>query len=148
MENSSFDSFDLQLSDAGRHFLRSIGKWATFLSIIGFIFIAFMLLAGLGFLMSGNEMQSDNAFGGMGMGVLGGMYVLFALVYFMPVFYLFQFATKIRRAFQDHDGVLLNEALESLKSHYKFMGIFTIIFLSLYIIGIVGAIVFGLSGMM
>ncbi|MCR5863585.1 hypothetical protein LRS05_16360 [Flavobacterium sp. J372] len=45
--NSPFDSFELQVSAAARDYLKTAAKWAMFLAIIGFIGIAFMVLAGL-----------------------------------------------------------------------------------------------------
>lgn len=150
MENSSFDNFDLQLNEAGRSFLRTIGKWAMFLSIVGFIFIGLMLVFAFAMFSVGalGSAAMGGAFGAIGGGFLGAMYLIIAVLYFFPVLYLFQFSSRIKRAFAENDSVQLNDALESLKSHYKFVGIFTIIFLSLYILIIFFAIVAGITGAM
>ena len=77
-------------------------------------------------------------------GILGFIYVIIALIYFFPISYLFKFAKKMKNALKSSDNTELTSAFSNLKSHYKFIGIFTIIILSLYvlifIIGIAGGL--------
>ncbi|UMY65235.1 MULTISPECIES: DUF5362 family protein [unclassified Flavobacterium] len=146
MENSSFDNFDVQLNEAGRSFLRVTGKWALFLSIIGFIGVGFFLLAALAMFSMGSF--GGGLFGGVGGAVIGAVYVVFAAIFFFPLFYLFQFSSRIKRAFEENDSVVLNDALGSLKTHYKLAGIFTIVFIALYIVLIFIMVGAGISGAM
>lgn len=147
MENSSFDNFDVQLNEAGRHFLRVTGKWAMFLSILGFIVMAFMVVGALAMLSMGNMGSGEfGLFGGIGGTIFGLVYLIFAAVYFFPVYKLFQFSTRIKRAFEENNSIILNDALGSLKSHYAFVGILTIIFIALYVLLIVFAVAAGISG--
>ena len=145
MENSSpFDSFELQLTVAAQGFLRETAKWARFLSIIGFIAMFFLLLAGLFFMAAGSAMGSETA--GMGAmaafpgSILGIIYIVMAILYFFPFYYLYKFASKTKSAFAGNDTVQLTEGFENLKSHYKFMGILTIVMIVLYIVAIIGGI--------
>ncbi len=146
MENSSFDNFDVQLNEAGRSFLRATGKWAMFLSIIGFIFMGFMILGALAMFSMGSLGAGAGPFGGVGGALMGAVYLVIAAIYFFPLFYLFQFSSRIKRAFEENDSVVLNDALGSLKSHYKFVGIFTIVFIALYIVLIFFMVAAGISG--
>jgi hypothetical protein len=48
------------------------------------------------------------------------------------VYYLFQFSSKMKKALATKNDETLASAFKMLKSHYKFIGVFTIITLSLY----------------
>jgi hypothetical protein len=61
-------------------------------------------------------------------------YLLVALLYFFPVYYLFQFSVKMKAALAQQSSELLQQAFENLKSHYKFMGILMIVVLGFYVI--------------
>jgi hypothetical protein len=77
--------------------------------------------------------------------LMTGVYLVLALLYFFPVLYLYQFSKKMKEALQSKNDDVLATAFEKLKSHYKFIGVFTIIFISLYILMIVAAIVGGIA---
>jgi hypothetical protein len=55
----------------------------------------------------------------MGSGFLSAIYIIIALFYFFPVYYLFQFSSKWKLSSNDND--LINSSFEYLKSHYKFI---------------------------
>jgi len=61
------------------------------------------------------------------------------------VYYLFQFASKAKAAFATDNNEQLNASFEYLKSHYKFMGVFTLVITILYslmlVLGIIGGII-------
>lgn len=153
---STFDSFELQLTATAQDFLRETGKWAKFLSILGFIFIALFVLFGLFFFALGSTMDSAMAQAGGGMspfgaltgGFLGGLYIVFAIIYFFPVLYLFRFSAKIGDALASKNSQLLADALENLKSHYKFLGIVAIIMIAFWILSLVFGIIAGVGAAM
>ena len=74
------------------------------------------------------------------MGVVGGsfgliigiIYFVLAAIYFFPVYYLNKFAVNAKKAFKDNDSEVLTNSFEYLKSHYKFIGIFTLSIVILY----------------
>ena len=80
-----------------------------------------------------------------GMGGLGSafgiimtvMYLLVAALYFFPVYYLNKFASNAKIALSDNDSKSLASSFEYLKSHYKFIGIMSLIILSFYALIIV-----------
>ena len=64
-------------------------------------------------------------------------YLVLAVIYFFPVYYLIQFANKMKKAIATKNDETLAASFEMLKSHYKFLGVFTIITISLYILLII-----------
>ncbi|MFI1743149.1 hypothetical protein [Thalassobellus sediminis] len=143
MEGKSvFESFELEVNDEIKGFLKEIAKWAYFLSILGFVGIAFMIIGGVGVsLYTGlNQFGGNTAYGlGYSAGI-GLVYVILALIYFFPVIYLFKFSVKMKKALKSINNEDFKNAFLNLKSHYKFMGIFTIVIISIYFFILVGAI--------
>ena len=119
------------LTSGAKSYLLEIAKWSKFLSIIGFIVIGIMVLVGLfgGAMMGAAMAQSGSPIGG---GFFTIMYIGFAILYLMPVLYLFKFSTQAKTALMNNNDLGIESALENLKSHYKFIGIFTIVILSIY----------------
>lgn len=147
MENNSpFDSFELQLTDAAKNFLRETGKWATFLSIVGFVFLGLIVLIAIAMFTMGASMAAMMGPGMSAMGAAGGIiYLLIALLYFFPILYLYKFGSNIKQAFANNSSEELTIALENLKSHYKFIGILMIIMLSFYVLSIL-LVIAGIAG--
>jgi Family of unknown function (DUF5362) len=135
----SNDSLSVTSKSAG--FLSETGGWGKFLAILGFVGMGFMVLAGLfmGTIFSTMGQSEAMPFGA----AFGLVYVLIAAVYFFPLYYLFKFSTAVKQAIQRKDTALLETAFENLKSHYKFIGILAAIFLALYALFFIGAVVFG-----
>lgn len=127
---------NFELSEESQGFLKETAKWAYFLSIIGFVGVGFMVL--LAFFMGTIFSVLSSSFGtGMNpmMGFGAGftvLYLLIALLYFFPIYYLFQFSSKLKKAFKFNDNEEINASFEFLKSHYKFMGILALIFVCFY----------------
>ncbi|MBJ7881064.1 DUF5362 family protein [Gelidibacter salicanalis] len=147
-EKSAFDTFELNLSPAIVGFLKETSSWTYFLSILGFIGIGLMLLFGVFFSVAMGFMPGGNPYEAMGMDMnmsyFGIVYVVMALFYFFPVLYLFNFSRKMKSALSAKNNDDLTAAFSNLKSHYKFLGIFTIAIMSLYILIFVGALFTGL----
>lgn len=150
-ENSQFETFELQLNQTAVQYLKESAKWSLFLAIMGFIGIGFMIIAAIsmGTLMSSGLGSSPGmgAMAGMG-GILSGVYIVMALLYFFPIYYLYKYATDMKNALNSRNNDMLTGALGYLKSHHKFLGVSMIVIISLYILIFLGAIIFGMSGMM
>lgn len=131
---SSFDSFELQITSLAKEYLTETAKWAKFLSIVGFVVIGFIVLAGFFMFAAGSAFESMGASGfGAGFGAAAGIfYFLIALLYFFPVLYLYKFANNAKLALRDNNSENLTMAFENLKSHYKFVGILTLIMVCIY----------------
>ena len=147
-QNSTFDNFELQFTETAKGFLKETAKWAYFLSIIGFIGVGFLVVFALAIgTMMGAASSFGNsfaAFGAMGATFITVLYLVMAILYFFPVYFLNRFASNLKAAFRDNDTVLLTKSLEFLKSHYKFLGISTIVFIGFYLLAIFGSVVMAL----
>ncbi|MEN9907044.1 MAG: hypothetical protein RLZZ540_185 [Bacteroidota bacterium] len=135
-EITTSENSNLQLTAESQSFLRETAKWAYFLSILGFVGIGFLLFLAM---FMGTIFSKLGVFGGgfnsmpmMGVGFITFIYLILAVIYFFPVYYLFQFASKAKAAFNSNDNERLTSSLEYLKSHYKFMGILAIVMFSFY----------------
>ena len=139
-----------QLTSSAVGFLQESAKWSKFMAIVGFVGIGLMVLVSLfmaiGFSSMGTANMPELPFS---MSAFSIIYVLFAAIYFFPVYYLYQYATKTSAALHSKNKQLLADGLENLKSHHKFLGIFTLILISLYgfvfVFAILGGILSTLS---
>ena len=135
----------LTLTSASKSFLKETAKWAKFLAIIGFILIALMLVFAV-FSTTIFDMAAKMQPGipeGLGLS-MAITYLVLAIIYFFPVYYLLQFSNKMKKAISIKNDETLAKAFEMLKSHYKFIGVFTVITMSLYalliIVSVMGAL--------
>ncbi|RUT78616.1 DUF5362 family protein [Ancylomarina longa] len=138
----------MELSAESVVYLNETRKWTIFLSILGFIFIGLMVVASLFMGVIFGSISNDVAISGaasMGMGVA---YILIAILYFFPIFYLYKFSNYSKNAIENKDSNVLNLAFKNLKSHYKFMGILTIIILSIYLLAFLIMAIVGGIGML
>lgn len=138
-------SQDTGLTSGARGYLLEIAKWGKFLSIVGFVFVGLMVLFGLffGAIMGATMGTVGGAFGPAGAGAFGIIYILMALFYIMPIYYLYKYSTEAKNSLMSNNDSGLESALGNLKSHYKFMGIFTIVILSIYALFFVIALIGG-----
>jgi len=135
---------DLNLSTNNRFDLKEAATWAKFLAIIGFIFIG---LGVIGMFSISAIMATAPIDGMAGMSSLVIIfYIIGLLIYFLPILYLFRFATKIKSAINTGRQMDMDTAFSNLKAHYKFLGILTAIVLGIYFIIFLVAISTGLSG--
>lgn len=143
----------LSLNDLAIAALRESAKWCMFLSIVSFIFIGLMLIFGAfmsvamaampsleeaspyGNAMCANPIMAMKSYFGI-------LYILIALLYFFPVYYLYNYAKGTKQAVESGNSDVLSNALVNLKSHHKFLGIMTIVMIGLYILAFIGIIIF------
>lgn len=141
------DQNKLTLNDLAITALRESAKWCMFLSILGFIGIAFMVLAGVFMSVAISGIQdapfgeSIGAFDAL-KAYFGFMYIVIASLYFFPIYYLYKYATGTKRALESRNSDVLTDAIVNLKSHHKFLGITAIVVISLYILIIIGTLIF------
>ncbi len=134
----------LQITASAKTYLKETSGWAQFLSIMGFIFIGIVVVAAIGIGIFYSTLGDENMMGIPGVG-LGLIYLLVGILYFFPIYYLFRFSTNMKKAVQKNDNDNLDIAFKNIKSHYKFMGIFTIVFISIYVLAAIAMAIFGSS---
>lgn len=124
--------------------MRATKPWTRFLSILGFISVAFTLfMAGsmiLGFGPVQQQMQGEQAMSAFMFMVMGGMYILMAILYFFPSLFLFKYASSIGRLLDSGGSEEMETALQHQKSFWRFAGIFSLVFVIIGLLGIVAAI--------
>lgn len=148
-EHSVIETFEMKLNESAKDFLKETAKWAYFLSILGYIGIGFIILAALfaGTLFSAMG-KINPAMGMMGSSfgiIMAFVYLFIAVLYFFPVYYLNKFAVKAKAAIKTNDSETLTISLGYLKSHYKYIGIMTLVVFSLYFIMLVGMMLTGIA---
>ena len=126
-----------------KEFLKETAKWTKFLAILGFVGIGLMVLGSLVMLFAPSSLMSNGDFPFGGKIFMMLLYLAFAVLYYFPISYLYQFSENTKKAIENNDNNAVRDAFEFLKSHYKFMGILTIILLAFYaiiiFIGLIGA---------
>ncbi|MEM0543257.1 DUF5362 family protein [Flavobacterium sp. j3] len=136
-----------QLEDAAKDYLRESAKWSMFLAILGFIGIGFLAL--LAIIMTGAASMMPETPGPFGKmrGLISLIYLVFAILYLFPIYYLFKYADNTKKAINSGNTALLTSAFSNLKSHHKFLGIASIIIIALYILAAI-VMVIGFTAMM
>jgi hypothetical protein len=142
--------FELSIDETSSGFLQETSRWAKFLSIVGFVMVGFMILISLTIIGMGSsnallEASFQNA-GYSSPMTVGVIYLVMAVVSIFPYLYLFQFGSKMKAALQSSDQDALNSAFSSLKSSFKFVGVFTIIMLAFLLLAVVVMIVVTATG--
>lgn len=134
------ESLDNQMGSSGaglnseiKGYIKSISKWGKFLSIIGFIGIGLIVIIAL---FAGSMIARLGAMSGAGASgaFVTVIYLIVAVIYFFPVLYLWKASTNLGYAVDNNNELSLTEGFKNLKSHYKFIGIFMIVVLSIYIL--------------
>ncbi|SIN83884.1 DUF5362 family protein [Chitinophaga niabensis] len=142
--------FELSIDEASSGFLNETSRWAKFLSIVGFVMVGFMVLISLSIIGLGSsnaliEASFQNA-GYSSPMMVGVIYLVMAVISIFPYLYLFQFGSRMKAALHGSDQNALNSAFSSLKSSFKFVGVFTIIMLAFLILAFVVMIVVAVTG--
>lgn len=143
-------SSDFRLDTQIQQDLESTAKWGRFLAIVGFIMTGLLVFLSffVGAILNIASNQSRNELPGLSgasSALITVMYLIIAVIYFFPCYYLYQFSSKMLRALPMRDEPLLKNSFQQLKNLFRFMGIITIVILCLYGLIFFGAIVGGLS---
>jgi len=119
------------VNDRIREYLLETSKWGKFLAIVGFVGIGLLMLLGLIVMIGFSVFRRFSGFG-FPIGAVGFIYIIIGALYIIPVNYLYRFSDQVKKGFMSNDQESVTNGFESLKSLFKFFGIFTIVVLSLY----------------
>ena len=136
---------ELVLTKADKNNLVQTAKWGKFLSIVGFVMTGLILLGGLSFIGGGLAGEELGIYAGLG-GAMGFFYILIAVVYVFPSYYLYRFSTQITDGLKSGNQDRCSEAYDNLRKLFVFTGILTIIGLGLYVLAIIFMVAGGLMG--
>ncbi|HUX54853.1 MAG TPA: hypothetical protein VMV56_10590 [Williamwhitmania sp.] len=132
----------LMLKETTLRHIDTIRKWALFFSILGFIMIG---LLGLGFVIVLVGSTALSIYSGMAGGMMVGfafLYLIFIAIYFFPIYYLFKFSDTIKRALATRNQDDAEVGFGYLMKHFRYVGILTIVILSIYLLIFVAVFVF------
>jgi len=146
--NQGKEAVAMELRAESIVYLNETRKWTIFLSVLGFIFIGFLVIASLFIGTIFSSLTNNTTLSGAAGVAAGFIYFLIAILYFFPIYYLYQFSRFAKSAIANNNSDDLNSAFKNLKSHYKFMGILTIIILSIYLLAFLIMSIIGVIGML
>jgi hypothetical protein len=139
--------FELSIDQEAHSYLSETARWAKFLAIVGFVTCGIIAIVAfiIGPLLSSTTFGSLSTSGG-GLGSIGGamittLYLAIAVLYFFPCLFLLHFSVRLNAALRGNDQVRLTSSLKSQKSLFKYVGIMTIVVLSLYAVALVVAVI-------
>lgn len=113
------------------------------LAVFAFGLFGSSLIAAMG--EQGSQLASIG--GAVGAAVIGAVYAALGAIYFVPGFKLWNYASSIEDLLKDRAVVTLEKALDYQRSFWKFVGVFTVVMISLYVLVIVGMVIFaGIAG--
>jgi hypothetical protein len=133
LENSFINNREIN------EYLLETSKWGKFLAIVGYVGMGILILLAI-FMTLGLSRINQVSGGAYPMGLIGIVYIVLAVIYFFPVNYLYKFSIQIKQGLQSNDKLSLTAGFQNLKSLFKFMGILTIVILSMYAMILVVAV--------
>ena len=142
MEQQNTSLFGFSIDETSKVHLAEAAKWARFLAIIGFIVCSLVVIVGIfaGSIFSSFTRGYGDEFGGasrLGSGLGAFMTILYigiAILYFFPCLFLFRFANLMKVALSTNEQGTLNSSFQNLKKMFRYVGILTIVLLSIYAI--------------
>ncbi len=129
------------INDEVKEYLLEIAKWTKLIGIVGYIGIGLMIVIAF-FTSAFFAMLPVAGAEDIPMSVFSIVYFLMAGLYFFPVNYLFQFSKRLSNSLERDDTTSFTDAFRNLKSHYKFVGVFIIVVMSMYAIMFLGLLFF------
>jgi len=143
-QNQETSLFELNIDSAGKTNLTDAAKWAKFLAIVGMISCVLIVVIGIiAATAISNLSDFQRGYGGRRSYDSGGMgvtlmitYIFIAVIYFFPCLFTLRFSNHMQNAIRANDQASLNESFKNLKVTFRYMGILTIIFIALFLLGL------------
>jgi hypothetical protein len=120
--------------------LQATRPWVKFLAILGFIFGGLMTVAGLMMSVAFTFVPAKAGLPHFFGPVFGILYIVMAIFFYvLPCLYLLRYGSAITRI-PESGQAAMEEALRQQKTFWKYMGIFAIVVLVLYVFFFIGGI--------
>jgi hypothetical protein len=125
--------FELQIDQENTSYLSEMARWGKFLSIVGFVLTGLVTLGLLVQAFSADTYASlytplwQKA-------IVPMLLIAVIIIYFFPCLYLFNFSSKMKFALRSDDQEYMLIAFKNLKACFKFVGICTLVMISLNLI--------------
>jgi hypothetical protein len=142
--------FELSIDQEAHSYLSETARWAKFLAIVGFVTCGIIAIVAffIGPILSATAFAAlpNGGLGAAGGAMITAVYLAVAVLYFFPCLFLLHFSVRLKAALRDSDQVKLTSSLQSQKKLFKFVGIMTIVILSVYalalVVGVIAAAAF------
>ncbi len=139
--NEVFEPQNITLDSSAIEHLKETRGWTNFISILGFVFLGLLLIMALA---GGAAMARFNpAAAEIERGAFLMIMLIMILIYFFPIYFLYNFSRYSKIAIRNTDQSAFVEAMRYLKLHYRYMGIIMIIICSIYILVFIFALMTG-----
>jgi len=121
---------ELQVDQTASKNLAEVSRWAKFLSITGFVFMACMLIF---FIAMRSQISStlSEVIPGFAdvnsLGVLVAFFIIIAGIVFLLMYFLFRGSILIKKGIETKSQDMFNNGLASLKAYFMMYGILAII---------------------
>lgn len=127
-----------------RSYMYDAARWARFLSIVGFVISALMVMAAfsMGAIIS-SGLLNNSVYGPLaqiGGSALTIVFLFYTLLIFVPSFLLYKYAANSIQGILYMDQSAITESFKKMKSFFRFYGILFLIVMGLYIISFLSAI--------
>ncbi len=142
MEHQNLDIFNTGLDETAKAYLLETTRWAKFLGIMILIGSAFAVLFALALWLFGARI---GIYSGSELIVTFIYLIIMAALYIYPGIALYRFSAHIKRGIQLGSQELINSGLRYQKNFFRYLGILTILALSLLLLSIVFG---GVAGLM
>ena len=140
-QNQDTNLFGFGIDHSTRAHLSEAAKWAKFLAIVGFVMCGLIVLLSffVGTLFTRTSSRYEDfdgqSFGASGLGIIiTFIYLAIGILYFFPCLFLFRFANHMSAALNTNEQETLNRSFQNLKIMFRYVGILTIIVISLYLL--------------
>lgn len=133
MENIQ-DESKIEIGTESIDNLNAVWRWTMFLSVLGFIFLGLLIVAGLAASLFLTTFKSQEATLGIPESLMIIIFIIIAAIYFFPVFFLFRFSKNIRDALHKLDPGKLSKGFRNLRLYFTYIGIMVIVVLTIYIV--------------
>ena len=123
-----------ELDPESKRLLMNTAKWAKFLSVVGFVVFGIFIVAILSMVIMISATNSYMEHTSHSYGYISGTAswvfictsIVLALVYLIPIYFLYKFSVSMKQAIPLNNQVELVDAFRYLSKHYTFIGVLTL----------------------
>lgn len=127
--------------------MRGTKPWVLMIGIILFVFAALTIIATVAIFAGGAFALAASGMEGAPMVAIAAFYGAFALVYFFLGLYLIKYNAAIGRLVTGGQASDMEDALIAQRKFWRLAGIITLLFIVLFVVGILAAILIPLLAM-
>jgi hypothetical protein len=132
-------AFKISLTEEAIDHLQKLSKWASFISILGFIYLALIILLAFFDVFYTNSFGWERETGVALFRVM--LYLLIDIVCFFPILYLYKFSMYAKQSIRTSGTPELTVALKYLRNHYTYNGVLIILIALVVIVVVIGILI-------